>query len=506
MSFIILFIFLFNFAFCDEAGILNAQNQFLEESLTPYIHKHGSRLTHRSIRECHEEKIWLLPKKENCFVAINAGYFNTNDGECLGNVISDGRIAHDSKGIQNSHFGLTKDGQIFTGYVSEENVLSENMLQLVGGVIWILRNGTGFVNTSKNLECEKTEETGSMDRFVNIVSARSAVGHDKDGNVVFIQVDGKSDVDGINLYEMETLLQEFGLVNAINLDGGGSSTLVINGTTVNYPSDACDGQTYACDRKVSTILCVHHPYCNPRDCNKHGNCSMGECICEMNWLPPNCDQLFCSKTNCSNNGICTPEGCVCYPGFFGEDCSESCLNGWYGSMCTKQCECYNSVGCDPVNGTCKCKNGFMGDKCQHNCPTGFFGKNCLFMCRCNNSCYCDPVTGMCEIYANSSLYTAAKCLAMNIILEEDLIKNNIDEQRKWYLTMTILGVITGSCLASFILLMFCSCTCHCRNDQILCIKTERKHNPKYRLQVPGGYLSDSLSDSETVPMQSLTKS
>lgn len=37
---------------------------------------------------------------------------------------------------------------------------------------------------------------------------------------------------------MENLLKEFGLVNAINLDGGGSSTLAMNGITVNYPYDA----------------------------------------------------------------------------------------------------------------------------------------------------------------------------------------------------------------------------------------------------------------------------
>jgi len=33
------------------------------------------------------------------------------------------------------------------------------------------------------------------------------------------------------------LLLKLGLVNAINLDGGGSATMVVNGTVVNYPSD-----------------------------------------------------------------------------------------------------------------------------------------------------------------------------------------------------------------------------------------------------------------------------
>lgn len=35
-----------------------------------------------------------------------------------------------------------------------------------------------------------------MEEFMNILSARSVVGHDKDGNVAIVQVDGKSAVDG----------------------------------------------------------------------------------------------------------------------------------------------------------------------------------------------------------------------------------------------------------------------------------------------------------------------
>ncbi|KAF8782682.1 N-acetylglucosamine-1-phosphodiester like protein [Argiope bruennichi] len=523
MQSLVVFISIFNAIFCPGHGLSSVQNELLEQPLTPYVHKHGSRLTHRSIQECHKEEYGSPPhevypahvnvnlsepfiqvkrfvkeltnsfprrtvrghyvlvsnplktlsvlepdqpggcslnirqtvsatsKKHKCTVAINAGYFDTTSGKCLGNVISNGRIAHDSNGIQNAHFGLTKDGKIFTGYVSEENVLSGNLLQLVGGVIWILRNGTGFVNVSKKLECEKTEETGPMDHFINILSARSAVGHDEDGNVIIVQVDGKSGVDGINLNEMETLLQQLGVVNAINLDGGGSSTLVINGTTAKIPLMAC-------------------------------------------------------KNNCSNRGICTNEGCICHPGYFGEDCTENCLSGWYGSMCSKQCDCFNSVGCDPISGSCKCKRGFTGEKCLSSCPVGFFGQNCQLNCQCNNTCFCDPVTGDCEVSFNSSIYQAAKCVARNIIQNENLVKDNVGERRKWYLTMVILGIITAVCLASFLLLMFCSCSCSCQNEQILCLRKEGKQKKKYRLQVPSGYLSDSTSDSETVPMQNFEKS
>lgn len=41
----------------------------------------------------------------------------------------------------------------------------------------------------------------------------------------------------MNLLEFAKLLKSYGAVNAINLDGGGSATFVVNGTVVNYPSD-----------------------------------------------------------------------------------------------------------------------------------------------------------------------------------------------------------------------------------------------------------------------------
>ncbi|XP_071044618.1 N-acetylglucosamine-1-phosphodiester alpha-N-acetylglucosaminidase, partial [Parasteatoda tepidariorum] len=528
------------------------ENKYSDESLTPYLKKHGSQLNHRVIRECHEQKYGSAPhilhftetsldttvpfvkvkrfvktlkssyrsrtirghfikitnpletlsvlepdqpggcalnirqtvaetaRKNKCFVAINAGYFDTKEGKCLGNVVSDGRKAHDSNGIQNAHFGLTDDGQIFTGYLSQELYHSGTFKQLVGGVVWILRNGTGFVNASKSLECEDTEETGPMENFVSIFSARTAVGHDKDGNVVFLQIDGKSNIDGVNLHDMEVLLKEFGVVNAINLDGGGSSTLVINGTTANYPYDECPNESFSCDRKVSTVLCVHEPYCDPIDCNHHGTCTMGKCACEENWLPPRCDKLFCGETNCSNNGICLSEGCHCHPGYIGKECNETCPEGWFGSMCKSRCKCTNSVGCDPVSGTCVCQKGFTGEMCQQTCPPGFFGINCQFKCQCNNTC-CDPIRGSCSVPYNSSIYGYSKCIAQLIVDDQHLIKDNPSERWRLYTTMIILGVITASCIASCLLISCLTCSCYCQNEQLLCFKKTKHSSSKHKL-------------------------
>lgn len=133
-------------------------------------------------------------KQRNCIVATNAGYFRTKNGHCLGNIFSDGRKVLDAQGIQNVNFGIRKDGTIVTGYLSEEMVLDlENpFVQLVSGVVWLLRKGELYINESKKIECEELEETGSVDMFVKVMSGRTAIGHDAQGNVVVVQVDGRT--------------------------------------------------------------------------------------------------------------------------------------------------------------------------------------------------------------------------------------------------------------------------------------------------------------------------
>ena len=41
------------------------------------------------------------------------------------------------------------------------------------------------------------QETGSLHRFVNVISARTAIGHNSQGDVLLVQVDGKTDQKGM---------------------------------------------------------------------------------------------------------------------------------------------------------------------------------------------------------------------------------------------------------------------------------------------------------------------
>ena len=141
----------------------------------------------------------LSAEQRQCYVAANGGMFRTKDGKCYGNVFSDGRKVQDSGGVQNANFGIREDGTLVVGYLSEEDVNRKDnpFIQLVSGVVWLLRNGSSYVNESKKAECRDTEETGSMDLFAGVVSARSALGHDNKGRVMMVQVDGKTHHRGL---------------------------------------------------------------------------------------------------------------------------------------------------------------------------------------------------------------------------------------------------------------------------------------------------------------------
>ncbi|XP_058142506.1 N-acetylglucosamine-1-phosphodiester alpha-N-acetylglucosaminidase [Dasypus novemcinctus] len=335
-----------------------------------------------------------------CRAAQNGGFFRMDTGECLGNVVSDGRRVSSSGGLQNAQFGIRRDGTLVTGYLSEEEVLdTENpFVQLLSGVGWLIRNGSIYINESQAIECEETQETGTFSKFVNVISARTAVGHDRQGQLVLFHVDGQTEQRGINLWEMAEFLLKQDVVNAINLDGGGSATFVLNGTLASYPSDHCQDSMWRCPRHVSTVVCVHEPRCQPPDCSGHGVCVQGTCQCTGRfWRGAACSELDCGPSNCSQHGLCTETGCRCGAGWTGSSCSEACTNGSFGEDCAKRCQCQNGAACDPVRGTCTCPPGFFGDTCAHKCPPGWHGPGCHRPCECEHQCPCDPQTGNCSL-------------------------------------------------------------------------------------------------------------
>ncbi|XP_071957605.1 N-acetylglucosamine-1-phosphodiester alpha-N-acetylglucosaminidase-like [Antedon mediterranea] len=409
-------------------------------------------------------------EQRKCIVSMNAGFFNTHTGECLGNIVSGGRRVKNSNGIQNAHFGIKQDGSLVFGYLSEEDVenTTNPFIQLVGGVGWLLRNGEVYVDESIKVECDETEETGSAKEFFEVVSARTAIGSDAEGRVVLVNIDGQTRKFGVNLRMMAEFLKELGVVDAINLDGGGSATYVINGTVVDYPTDTCTDREYNCARQVSTIICAHEPECQPENCSNHGDCILGTCHCHDNWKGARCDELFCGSTNCGEHGKCTNDGCVCEAGWEPPFCIFVCAMGHYGVNCEGTCQCQNGAICNVSSGACSCLPGYRGVFCDEVCPVGFYGQDCLETCYCpGQSCFCHHVTGNCDVSKNNTnsiyLLQTAKCMADEVTETKGITPVTTNDKEKelfiGFVTMTCIAAV--SILCNIFLLCF-QCACRCR--------------------------------------------
>ena len=81
---------------------------------------------------------------------------------------------------------------ICSRYLSEIDLIAKDFLQLVGGVIWVLKDGEIYVDESIAAECEETETTGTLETFASVISARTLVGHDRDGRLMIVHIEGKT--------------------------------------------------------------------------------------------------------------------------------------------------------------------------------------------------------------------------------------------------------------------------------------------------------------------------
>ncbi len=69
------------------------------------------------------------------------------------------------------------------------------------------------------------------------VHPRTAIGQTADGGLLLLVVDGRQDISrGVSLSELGRILIEAGAVDAMNLDGGGSSTFVVGRDRLNLPT------------------------------------------------------------------------------------------------------------------------------------------------------------------------------------------------------------------------------------------------------------------------------
>jgi phosphodiester glycosidase len=98
----------------------------------------------------------------------------------------------------------------------------------------------------------ETAESLSPTKFINMRHPRTLIGLDARGFIWLAAIDGRQPDHslGMTLEELEGLCDRLQLTDALNLDGGGSTTMVVHGAIVNRPSDA------AGPRRVSDAILV----------------------------------------------------------------------------------------------------------------------------------------------------------------------------------------------------------------------------------------------------------
>jgi exopolysaccharide biosynthesis protein len=81
---------------------------------------------------------------------------------------------------------------------------------------------------------------GTISHNAELRHPRTAAGFSRDRRTLFLlTVDGRSTRSvGVTLEELARLMRRLGAWEAMNFDGGGSTTMVIDGAVVNVPSDA----------------------------------------------------------------------------------------------------------------------------------------------------------------------------------------------------------------------------------------------------------------------------
>ncbi len=108
----------------------------------------------------------------------------------------------------------------------------------IGGRLRLLKNGKINETLEEMHNAEKRHTPGKRSSMLNLShEPRTALGYNAD-TLFLVVADGRQPKysTGLTLYELASILIELGATEAINLDGGSSSTFVVNDAVINKPS------------------------------------------------------------------------------------------------------------------------------------------------------------------------------------------------------------------------------------------------------------------------------
>jgi exopolysaccharide biosynthesis protein len=161
-----------------------------------------------------------IASRNNAVAAINAsGYLRIEDpGIPTGLLIANSKKLFDNGEVNYSVIGFDNKNNLILGKYNKNEIDALNLRDAVDFGPFLIVNGT------------KSEILGNGGGY----APRSAIGQTKDGTVLFLVLDGRTlDNLGATMQDVQDIMVENGAVNAANLDGGSSVSMLYQGRLVN---------------------------------------------------------------------------------------------------------------------------------------------------------------------------------------------------------------------------------------------------------------------------------
>jgi len=194
-------------------------------------------------------------KRNAAIAAINGNFFDVKNGGSVDYVRMDGKMVNVNRLDKNDNRAFHQRAAVVI-----ENGKIE-ILKWDGTLDWeqrliqknVLLNGP-------LLKFKGADEQLDTAAFNRLRHPRTCLGIKPNGHVILLTVDGRNDNSaGMNLFELTKIMRWLGCTDVINFDGGGSTTLWVNGFphdgVVNFPTDNKkwdhEGQ-----RKVANVILV----------------------------------------------------------------------------------------------------------------------------------------------------------------------------------------------------------------------------------------------------------
>lgn len=153
---------------------------------------------------------------------VNADFFDMSNGVPIQMEITHGKVLKDASRPGRGFVGVLKNGRVIIGdsalYARRKNSLTEAL----GGAQLLVEKGREVPQLKNAFSLTRHPRTAAA-----IVNSRC---------VLFVVVDGRQPAysNGMPLDELARLMKLLGAATAINLDGGGSSTLVSRASTSSW--------------------------------------------------------------------------------------------------------------------------------------------------------------------------------------------------------------------------------------------------------------------------------